>query len=169
MFGGSWDLLHRSQEYVTVNLVRNRKSSWCAAGTVLEVGLRRTIQADGKGIWSHGRQNTAEIRKTAVSVISPYPERIFIKVRRFSFHHFYCHDPKWPDVHFGAISFSCYNFRCHPVRSPHHCAPFTLLRGDLSTEAKISWGEKQAVLKPAWIMKPRKRTPTVSLRMHCGI
>lgn len=92
---------------------------------------------------------------------APYPERIFIKVRRFSFHHFYCHDPKWPDVHFGAVCFSRHHFWCHPIRSPDHCAPFTLLRGDLSTEAEISWGEKRVLLKPAWIMKASKRNP------HC--
>ena len=98
-------------------------------------------------------------RQWYLILFAPYPERIFIKVRRFSFHHFYCHDPKWPDVHFGAVCFSCHHFWCHPVRSPDHCAPFTLLRGDLSTEAKISWGEKQVLLKPAWIMKPSKRNP----------
>lgn len=74
-----------------------------------------------------------------------YPEWVFIKVRRFTFHHFNGHDPQRPDINFWTISFSSYHLRCHPVRSPHHSASFTLLRSDLSTEPKISCREEKSI------------------------
>lgn len=66
-----------------------------------------------------------------------YPQWILIQVWRFSLHHFYCHNAKGPDVHFGAIGFSSHNFWGHPVGRAHHGATFVLLRSYLSTEAKV--------------------------------
>lgn len=74
-----------------------------------------------------------------------YPEWVFIKVRRFTFHHFNGHDPQRPDINFWTISFSSYHLRCHPVGSSHHSASFTLLRSDLSTEPKISCREEKSI------------------------
>lgn len=74
-----------------------------------------------------------------------YPEWIFIKVWGFTFHHFNCHNPQRPDINFWTISFSSHHLRCHPIGSSHHSASFTLLRGDLGTEPKISCREEKSV------------------------
>lgn len=80
-----------------------------------------------------------------LSLLLTYPEWIFIKVRRFTFHHFDCHNPQRPDINFRTISFSSHHLRCHPIGSSHHSASFTLLRGDLSAEPKISCREEKSV------------------------
>ena len=77
-------------------------------------------------------------RHWCLRVFAPYHGRAFLKVRRLSFQHLYCHDAKRPDVHLGAVGLASHNFRGHPVNSPDHGAPSTVLRGELSTEAKIS-------------------------------
>lgn len=74
-----------------------------------------------------------------------YPEWIFIKVRGFTFYHFDCHNPQRPDINFRTISFSSHHLRSHPVRRSHHSASFTLLRGDLGAEPKISCREEKFV------------------------
>lgn len=86
-----------------------------------------------------------------------YFERGFHKVRTFSFHHFYACNAKRPDVHFGAVSLASHSFWCHPPSRPNNGDPFFLLMGELSTEAKITWGENETLLKPYSIRKPRKR------------
>lgn len=66
-----------------------------------------------------------------------------LEVRRFSFHPLLGHCPKGPDGHLGAIRRTTHNFWSHPASNAHHGAPLILLRGQLSAEAKISWGQKQ--------------------------
>lgn len=66
-----------------------------------------------------------------------YPQRVFIEVWGLSFHHFNSHNTERPNIYFGAISFPCDHFRCHPVWSPNHGAALALLWGDLSTETKV--------------------------------
>lgn len=80
-----------------------------------------------------------------LSFLSTYPEWIFIKVRGFTFYHFNRHNPQRPDINFWTISFSSHHLRCHPIGSSHHSASFTLLRGDLGTEPKISCREEKSV------------------------
>lgn len=89
----------------------------------------------------------------------PSFERILHKVRRFSLHHFYACNAKTPDVHFGAIPLASQSFWCCPPSSPNNGNPFFLLIGELSTEAKITWGENQTLLKTASVRKPSKRMP----------
>lgn len=84
------------------------------------------------------------IRRWSTWVLT-YPEWIFIKVWGFAFHHFNCHNPQRPDINFRTICFSSHHLRCHPIGSSHHSASFTLLRGDLSTEPKISYREEKSV------------------------
>lgn len=85
------------------------------------------------------------LKKKYLSFLLTYPEWIFIKVRGFTFNHLNCHNPQRPDINFRAIGFSSHNLRCHPIGSSHHSASFTLLRGDLSTEPKISCREENPV------------------------
>ena len=80
-----------------------------------------------------------------LSFLFTYPEWIFVKVRGFAFYHFNRHNSQRPDINFRTISFSSHYLRCHPIGSSHHRASFTLLRGDLGTEPKISCREQKSV------------------------
>lgn len=72
-----------------------------------------------------------------------HPERVLVEIWRLSLHHLYGHDPERPNVHFGSVGLPGHNLWSHPVRSPHHGAAFTLLWGDLGTEAEVSCKERK--------------------------
>lgn len=82
-------------------------------------------------------------QNSSIWLFAPYLDGTFFKVWRFSLQHFNGHNPKGPDVHLGVIFLSFHNFWCYPVRRAKHRAPCAPLRGQLSTQAKISWGGKQ--------------------------
>jgi len=66
------------------------------------------------------------------------PNRILIKVWRFSFDHFDGHDSQAPDIDFGPVGFLGDYLRSHPIWCPDHsCSPRSGVV-DLSTEAKVS-------------------------------
>lgn len=118
------------------------------------------------GFWFMGDKTRHRLtRQRCLTVFAPYPDRAFFKVWRFSLQHFNGHDPKGPDVHLGVISLSFQDFWSHPVGRAKHCAPCSLLRGQLSTQAKISWGGKQKYCQnhsEPWTLT--QEFPTVHLR-----
>lgn len=72
-----------------------------------------------------------------------HPEGVLVEVRRLPLHHLDGHDAQRPDVHFGSVSLPGHHLRGHPVRSSHHGAALTLLRGDLGAEAKVGCTERK--------------------------
>lgn len=115
-------------------------------------GAQQLSATEGGGSGFGGEVELGVIRaameadSVLVCVLVPaetHPEWVFIQVRRLPFDHLYGHDAQGPDVHFGAVGFAGHHLWSHPVRRPDHRTAFTLFRGDLGAEAKVSWENKR--------------------------